>query len=92
MKTDICEKLVCKLYDKKNIVIHIRALCPAPDHGLILEKVHTVIEFNQEAWLKTYIDMNAKLRTKTKHDLENKFFKLMNDSVFGKIMENVRKH
>ena len=92
MKIDKCRKLVYNLYDKKNFVAHIRSLKQALNHGLILKKVHRVIQFNQEAWLKPYIDMNTELRKKTKNDFEKDVFKLMNNAVFGKTMENVRKH
>ena len=78
------EKLVPNLYDKRNYVIHIRALDQALRHGLILEKVHRMIEFNQSAWLRPYIDFNTQLRTKAKNNFEKDFFKLMNNSVFGK--------
>ena len=64
IKIKNCNKLVCNIYDKENYVVHIRALKEALNHELILTEVHKVIQFNQEAWLKPYIDMNAKLRTK----------------------------
>ena len=85
-------KLVCNIYEKENYVVHISVLKQAINHGLILKKVHRIIQFNQEAWLKPYIDMNTKLRTEAKNDFEKDFFKLMNNAVFGKTMENVRKH
>ena len=88
MKIDKTQKLVCNLHDKKKYVVHISILKQALNHGLKLKKVHRVIEFNQEAWLKKYIDINTELRKKASND----FFKLMNNVVFGKTMENVRKH
>ena len=72
--------------------MHINALKQALNPGLRLINVHRVIQFNQEAWLEPYIDMNTELRKKAKNDFEKDFFKLMNNSVFGKTMENVRKH
>ena len=72
--------------------MHIRALKQTLNHGLILKKLDRVIQFNQEAWLKPYIDMNTKLRTEAKNDFEKDFFKLINNAVFGKTMENVRRH
>ena len=70
---------------------HIKVLKKDLNHGLILEKVHRVIEFNQSAWLKPYTDFSTQLRTQAKNVFEEDFFKLMNDSVFAKTMDNVRK-
>ena len=84
--------LVCNLHNKKNYVAHINILKQALNHELKLKKVHRVIEFEQEAWLKKYIDFNTDLRAKATNDFEKDFFKLMNNAVFGKTMENVRKH
>ena len=86
------KKLVCNLHNKKNYVAHINILKQALNHGLKLKKVHRVIEFEQETWLKKYIDFNTDLRAKATNDFEKDFFKLMNNAVFGNTMENVRKH
>ena len=91
-KLEKVEKLIFSIEDKEKYAMHIRALQQALNHGFVLRKVHRVIKFNQEAWLKTYIDMNTKLRRETKNDFEKDFFKLMNNSVSGKTMKNVRKH
>ena len=77
---------------QKKYVIRIRALKQALNHGLILKTVHRVTQSNQKAWLKPYLNMNTKLRKEAKNEFEKKLFKLMNNSIFGKIMENVRIH
>ena len=86
------KKLICNLQDKKDYVVHINVLKQALDHGLKLIKFHQVIEFDQEAWLKEYINFNTELPKKATNDFEKDFFKLMNNAVLGKTMENVRKH
>ena len=69
MKIDKCKKLVYNLHNNEKYVVHIRSLKQALDYGLKLKKVHKIIEFNQEAWLKTYIEMNTELRKMAKNDL-----------------------
>ena len=91
MKINGVEKLIPNLYYKKRYVIHIRALEQALEHGLVLERILRVIEFKQLAWMKEYIDFNTKLRTAATNDFEKDFYKLMNNVVFGKTMENIRK-
>ena len=78
--------------NKKKYVAHINALKQAINHGLKLKKIYRIIEFNQEVWLKPYIDMNTELRKAAKNDFEKDLLKLRNNSVFGKKMENIRKH
>ena len=85
MKIENVEKLVATLNDKTEYVIHARNLKQALNHGL-------VIKFNQNAWLKLYIDMNTDLRKKARNDFEKDFFKFMNNAIFEKTMENVRKY
>ena len=98
MRIEKVEKIVAKQHDKKS-VIHIRKLKQALNHRLVLKKVHRVIElnqkvlikFNKKAWLNSYIDMNIGLEKEAKNDFEKDYLKLMNNLVFGKIMEKVRK-
>ena len=92
MRINGVEKLVPNLYYKRKYVIHVKALKQAIDHGLKLERIHRVIEFKPSAWMKEYIDFNTKFRTAAKNDFEKDFYKLMNNSMFGKTMENIRKH
>ena len=92
MEINKCKKFVCNLSNKKKYVTLINSLKQALNHGLKLKKIHRVIEFNQKEWLKPYIDMNTELRKAAKNDFEKDLFKLMNNSVFGKTMENIRKH
>ena len=70
MTINKCYKLVCNLYDKQDYFVHIRPLTQALNPEIILQEVHTVIQFNQKAWLKEYIDMNNKLRIEAKNDLD----------------------
>ena len=81
-KLEKVEKLVCSIEDKEKYVIHITALKQALNHGLILKEMHRVIKFNEETWLKPYIDMNQKLRKEPKNEFEKDSFKLMDNSVF----------
>ncbi|XP_057302717.1 uncharacterized protein LOC130636885 [Hydractinia symbiolongicarpus] len=84
------KKLVPNLEHKHRYVVHIRALHNAIKHGLELKNVRSVIRFNQKAWLKGYINHNTRLKANAKNEFEKGFYKLMNLSVFGKTMENIR--
>ena len=92
MKIEKVGKLLANLHDKTEYVIQIRNLNQALNHELVLKKVQRVITFNQNAWLKPYIYMKAGLRKKAKIDFEKYFLKFLDNAVFRKTMENVRKH
>ena len=84
------EKLIPNLCDNKNYVVYHEALKQYESSGLKITKIHRGIKFKESAWLEPYIDLNTRLRAKATNDFEKDFFKLMNNSVFGKTMENIR--
>ena len=85
------EKLIPNLRDKNRYVIHHQNLNLYLRLGLKLKKIHCALEFSQSNWLEPYIAFNTQKRTEAKNAFEKDFFKLMNNSVFGKTMENLRK-
>ena len=91
-KDEDTKKLILSLMDKKKYVLHISALKFYLQHGLKLKKIHRIISFKQSNFLKPYIDFNTEKRKQSKTDFEKDLFKLMNNAVYGKTMEDVRKH
>ena len=78
------------MHDKKEYAIHISNCKQELNHGLVLQKVHQVIKFNKKAWLKSYIDMNTKLRKNPENDFKNNFFKLTNKMQFPEKQWKIR--
>jgi len=85
------KKLVPNLGAKTKYVVHYRNLKYYIKHGLHIKKIHRAISFTQSAWLKPYIDFNTQKRKQAKNAFEKELFKLLNNAVFGKFMENMRR-
>ena len=90
IKINKVEKLIPTLLKKEKYVLHGQNLKLYLELGLKLKWIHRGIKFREKPWMKSYIELNTDLRTKGKNDFEKDFFKLMNNSVFGKTMENIR--
>ena len=86
------QKMILNLNDKNKYVVHIRTLQFYLKHGLKLKKVHRAIKFEQKETLKPYIEFNTEKRKNARNDFEKDIFKLLNNAVFGKTMEDKRKH
>jgi hypothetical protein len=84
-------KLVTSLGSREKYVLHVRNLKLYTDLGMKLTKIHRAVTFKQSPWLKNYIDFNTKKRSVARNTFEKDFFKLMNNSIYGKTMENLRK-
>jgi hypothetical protein len=84
-------KLVPNLMNKRNYIVHYRLLKFYIEKGMILRKVHRVLKFSQSCWLRSYITDNSKRRAEAKSAFEKDYFKLLNNSVYGKTCENLKK-
>ena len=84
-------KIIPTLTNIEKYVLHIRNLILYLKLGMKLTKIHRVLQFNESSWLADYIAFNTKKRAEAKNNFEKDYFKLMNNSVFGKTMENLRK-
>ena len=90
-KTYESRKLLLHFNTRERYVVDYRTLQTYQAQGLVVSKVHRVLEFDQSAWMRPYIEKNTEFRRHARNDFEKDFYKLLNNSVFGKTMEDVRK-
>ena len=91
IKVGVCNKLIPSLMPKNNYVVHYRNLKFYLSNKLILKKVHKILEFKQRDWMKSYIDFNTQRRKEATNEADKTLFKLFNNAVYDKTMENMRK-
>ena len=91
IKTGGINKLALNLIPKKNYGVHYKNLQYYLSQGLILKKIHKILEFKQSDWMKPYIDFNTQKRKEASNEADKNLFKLLNNAVYGKTMENMRK-
>ena len=82
--------MIPNLNDKDRYIVHRKTLKQYLDLGLRIKKIHRGTSFEEETWLKSYIELNTYLRASAKNDFEKDFFKLMNNSVFAKTVKNIK--
>ena len=82
--------MIPNLNDKDRYIVHRKTLKQYLDLGLRIKKIHRGTSFEEETWLKSYIELNTNIRESAKNDFEKDFFKLMNNSVFAKTVKNIK--
>ena len=91
IKVGISNKLIPDLLLKKNHVVHSRNLRYYLSEGLILKKIHKILKSKQSDWMKPYVEFNTQRRKELTNEADKTLFELLNNAVYGKTMENMRK-